>query len=639
MRTYTLVNGTNEDGSALVPAILDEVYNIPSGVSLVVPDGAELVMQGLAIRSETGRDEHGDPATLVTYSTTEMPPEQLAESTSETAVSCPTLNIADGARFIVDSGASFLINTIKKDMNTVLPAINISGLFETQADVVSAGVTVNSTGMLGGIGAFINSQIIINGGRTEALDLTVAGTDIYLNGTGADLNSLTVLEDPTVGEGEWAYKNGSLLVYTGNPTVGTLQLESGATLEVQTTSRPNDDSFIGTNDTVTVTGGLSGAGSVVMRSGVLTIDPEASVSRSNIVAPKVDDLFGITLGTVYDYTGTIKNAIASAWFSFPRTEPDTIAAASGAVPVIGLTIDGGYYTGGFAPGRFDGNVKSGNISSIGTFAGDTVSIAALKAAFGAEALSYTYDVLGSPTTKDKTVLLEMCVDGVYSYRLLEGDDSVPAANVERILCYFELFTPNGFGGSTITATSTDFTGTGILGGSGAGSVTGGTTRLAIAGRRQPTPDPDPDPDPAPDPDPDPAPDPDPDPDPAPAEKNAPAALRAETTALPETGDHTYLLSVYNAAGREITDLAGAKVRARMRFTLPDGWNKNSVFAVFRLPGGGLKAVKATVDPANGLLTFYTDTLGEFTLVSFEYTGTLYTPEFYDALEAYLAALA
>ena len=50
-------------------------------------------------------------------------------------------------------------------------------------------------------------------------------------------------------------------------------------------------------------------------------------------------------------------------------------------------------------------------------------------------------------------------------------------------------------------------------------------------------------------------------------------------------------------------------------------------------------MKATVDPANGLLTFYTDTLGEFTLVSFEYTGTLYTPEFYDALEAYLAALA
>ena len=223
----------------------------------------------------------------------------------------------------------------------------------------------------------------------------------------------------------------------------------------------------------------------------------------------------------------------------------------------------------------------------------------------------------------------MKAGGVYSWHILGESETVSAENVERILCYSELFSPNGFGSTSITATSTDFTGTGILGGSGAGSVTGGTTRLAIAGRRQPAPDPIPDPEP----------DPKPDPDPDPAEENAPAALRVVVTELPGKSAPAYRLSVFDSAGREVTDLGGAKVRARMRFTLPDGWKKDSIFAVFRLPGNGLKAVKASYDAENRLLVFYTDTVGEFTLVNFEYSGTLYLPDFYTALEAYLTTLA
>ena len=110
------------------------------------------------------------------------------------------------------------------------------------------------------------------------------------------------------------------------------------------------------------------------------------------------------------------------------------------------------------------------------------------------------------------------------------------------------------------------------------------------------------------------------------------------TALPGKGAHAYRLAVYDAAGRRVTLPTGASVRAKMRFELPADWKADSIFAVFRLPDGSLKAAKATYDPGSGTLSFAADTAGEFTLVSFEFHGKLYGKEFYSALETYLAAL-
>ncbi len=206
---------------------------------------------------------------------------------------------------------------------------------------------------------------------------------------------------------------------------------------------------------------------------------------------------------------------------------------------------------------------------------------------------------------------------------------------------------SGFSGLTVMTTTTSATGTGILGGNGSGS-TGGKLILRSTGasRHGTTPaDPgttDPDPGTTDDPIIPAAPDtpvkPSGTSDGTGTGERTPNALRAVVTALPGKGQKAYRLAVYDAAGRRVNLPMGASVRARMRFELPADWKADSIFAVFRLPDESLKAVKAQYDAATGTLSFVTDTAGEFTLVNFEYRGTLYTPQFYAALETYLNTL-
>ena len=71
--------------------------------------------------------------------------------------------------------------------------------------------------------------------------------------------------------------------------------------------------------------------------------------------------------------------------------------------------------------------------------------------------------------------------------------------------------------------------------------------------------------------------------------------------------------------------------ARFKFKLPDDWDVNAVFAVFRNADGTLTAFKARYDAASGTLSFDADLTGTFALVSFPFKGKLYSAEFYAAL--------
>ena len=96
-----------------------------------------------------------------------------------------------------------------------------------------------------------------------------------------------------------------------------------------------------------------------------------------------------------------------------------------------------------------------------------------------------------------------------------------------------------------------------------------------------------------------------------------------------TGGRYYAVRIYNGA-REVAD-PGQKMTARMNFTLPDGWDADAIFAVFRNADGSLTAFKAVYDPVAGTLTFHTDCTGTFALVSFPFEGKLYSADFYAAL--------
>lgn len=69
----------------------------------------------------------------------------------------------------------------------------------------------------------------------------------------------------------------------------------------------------------------------------------------------------------------------------------------------------------------------------------------------------------------------------------------------------------------------------------------------------------------------------------------------------------------------------------MKYTLPNGFDPNALYVVFRSASGTLTAVRATYDAETGELVFTTGNLGHFTVVSFAFGGLEFSADFYAAL--------
>ena len=208
------------------------------------------------------------------------------------------------------------------------------------------------------------------------------------------------------------------------------------------------------------------------------------------------------------------------------------------------------------------------------------------------------------------VLVEVCVDGVYGFVRLNESNSVSATVIEG-------YGHPGTGGGTSTTTNTSFTGSGILGGSGAGSVTGGSQRFALGGTRLPAPDPKPDPEP----------------DPAPTAATRPAAAQADSDVRiwtePEAADECYELHI-EIDGEAVSRVA-RPVEVRMKYTLAPEAADLPLYVVFVDASGELRAFAAYYDEETGELVFSSDISGTFAVVVFSFDGKLFSAAFYDAL--------
>ena len=106
---------------------------------------------------------------------------------------------------------------------------------------------------------------------------------------------------------------------------------------------------------------------------------------------------------------------------------------------------------------------------------------------------------------------------------------------------------------------------------------------------------------------------------------------ADDGAIPENRSETFSLRLFEG-DREIRTLEGGTVHVSMDWQMPASWNPESVFAVFRDDSGELHAFRATWDQATGRLVFDSDMLGDFVLVWMDWDGVLFSDDFYAALE-------
>ena len=238
-------------------------------------------------------------------------------------------------------------------------------------------------------------------------------------------------------------------------------------------------------------------------------------------------------------------------------------------------------------------------------ADDTISYADLSRALGEDA----------PATEELEAskyhyFAVTCANGAYGYKLFKPDGS-ETADAKDVALLFRMRVygiRDPMGGSSTTATNTSFTGTGVLGGNGAGSVSGGTKSLAVTGIRRSS---------------------------ETSEQDSVTDPEPEETA----GFHVWVEELHEEGCFELhLEIAGKAVRrlmkpvkVRMAYTLTDGSESKPLYAVFRDTDGSLKAFEAYFDPATGILSFNSDMAGRFVVVSFDFEGEPFSEEFYQAL--------
>jgi len=248
-------------------------------------------------------------------------------------------------------------------------------------------------------------------------------------------------------------------------------------------------------------------------------------------------------------------------------------------------------------------------------------------------------------------------------RKIEEIQSIPLENVIAIRILEVRSVTNGEGGSASTSTETAFTGSGILGGSGAGSVSGGsrygiftgtkdysaggkekeqekekqkkggnksggsrtggaetaqtipaegrTLRVIVAVRQE----------------------------------DAQAEVsEGQDAGVPAGAYRIYVLSIYDGF-TEVADPEGETLSVEMVFEVPQTWVPREtgadredaartdgayegLYAVFAGTDGELTACPAVYDDTTGLLTFVTDRAGDFVVVQFLTQETTYSEAFY-----------
>ena len=602
---YTLVNGE-------LPGILDEEYTI-EGVTLIVPPDSSLLLNGVGALIDPDTKE------VVEYYFENEPVNPVTDYTLDE--SAPRLTVSTNAGLRIDSGAVVQMKSIKSRVIDayIRPTLNVvgGGILSILGDVSGDGIiTMNgSAGTLLGSGQIQGERINVDTAVLSGNEVVFEAENIHVSG-GGSIDSLTVADSFVTLEDSVEIES-----FTGSGVTTVIFNEPGSIRNITvdgSLTLATDESLTYYSDSQanSVTGVIRGDGEVVFSSGIYTIGSSAIREGETVSAGGG--------AIVYDYSD---QAVTSASTTPLRVRPDNAPAPGedGLIPLAVSVVNEYMYSDDsrivatmgvdqiIDPAQSE--VPAPSISTSGN-----IDLAALKAY--AEQLRPTVTITNNNTLENAPYVVELLhrssgnelSTSFYTPSKLTG--TVPAADVVlvRLTLLVQWTNPNA--GGTITTTNTSFTGTGVLGGSGAGSVGGGRSSVLFRGsaNSHQTPDPVvPDPvvcNPVV-------------PDPVPVD--TPAAWRVIVSA----GGRYYTVRVYNGA-REVLN-PGVKMTARMNFTLPDGWDAEAIFAVFRNADGSLTAFKAAYDPIAGTLTFHTDCTGTFALVSFPFEGTPYSDAFYEAL--------
>ena len=690
-KDYVFVNG-------MVPGRLDEAYTV-EGCNLILPCGSKLILSSVGQATNIESQE-------VTYYSGEVtsadsdPLKDLLNYDKyfyedETAAS---LTIGKGASFVVESGAeveSVVTPCLSKKTTSdiIAPSLKVTdnGILNVNGNLNGGVLSVGEGASLKGSGTVSAEQMVIHspsclGGSDVTLcshDCTIYGSGtidtLKLNGSNVFLNS---------GDGSVTINN----IVSSSPAGSPNELIAGNSMTLGNISLTGNLALLTANgygqSTVvsTLQGKVSG-GTLSLGSGTYQLVDGFSCSASSLITDNSHVI-------VYDYSDGF--AFSANNFKAPLlVDPGTVTISMPGT--VEKTEEGQTVTYYKVPVVKVEAWESGTGNAGLWFDIKEVELLAqLDIPVGQTGtyLKELHETLtsGSSTAPVLMYELQYLENGIFRTVFFTDptiDNSFSCFSGENLylIRVSELMNfPGGQGGSPATSTQTSYTGSGVLGGSGAGSITIGGVTYNLSSATdvnlhptpdptptpdpdpdpqptpdptptpdpdpdpQPTPDPDPDPQPTPDPDPDPQPTPDPDPDPQPTPDPDPAPLVAfvEENTEPELVWVEVAPAVNNNAaspvetqyvllaleGEKTLEELGGKATVSMNYTLPEEYAGKQLYIVFRDKNNKLVAFRARYSNITGLLRFITDRLGTFMIVGLDFDvpeGEEFPEEFYEAL--------
>lgn len=591
---YKLINGS-------VTGILDEAYSIPGDLTLIIPEDASLLMSSTGIITETYTDpDTQEEVTEIRRYTSAPEDMQLHGQDFNVTGSAANLKIKSGTKLVIEKGGSLNMRAYDtvpgKDYSTkYLPVISVEGELELDGDITGTGTVLFADGSgLSGDGVLACSAVEFGEGQTaQTYSLNVADCNVTVWGGNVSLDELHVSGDTCIN-------------YRDNLTVNDTVIDDGATLSVRVALSPKS-----TDPTVSFKGSLSG-GSLFAQSGTAVISSGCKVDGTSFAGNNN------YCGNILDYSQLSEEqpqaqldstTIAPLVINPATTSTASLADGKYTIPVYDVFV-----------------VDSSNrqafsrlyLIEVSTYQGhESIQVSA----DGSGSFILTDELVGATLNPDiympdttKTLEIIQKVGDTFVISNSVGTDGIDASTVAAVRWMYKQRTETQIGGSTVTATLTANTGTGILGGSGAGSMQGGTGTSILRGAES-----------------------------KPAggsQENSPAGNEnpggsaadpaAELTYIVTEKQDCLNLSVFRD-GQQVNFLGLSKIAIRTPYTLPSGFDVSRLYVVFRNADGSLTAVAAKYDAASGELTFETGNTGDFVVVSFSFSGTEFSSEFYAAL--------
>ncbi|MBQ6621470.1 MAG: hypothetical protein IJH75_01385 [Mogibacterium sp.] len=658
--SYLLKNGTTT-------GILDEEY-ILDNIRLTIPKDACLKLGAMVIRTEEWLPEDAtEIETDVTRYTTDVP-----DGANEPVLGNGPVDFQDvGARLVigknatltVNDGASVKLMEIVNNATNYLPytlksELIIRGILDVKGVVEGGCVNIEEGGTLTGTGKVLSSEVDLHpaGNLSEdvlledsALTVHAFGNDNWRSVSAKIKDSVIYLKGTNINIPELIVSGVSrLCVDTATFSfckVGDITLTKGSDLAILANEHDywsNDRYGEGIPDRLLedcgleIYGKISG-GTVSVLAGCV----EYTGSQTDVLPAVPDDFASRALVTKIDMETSDLPLNMTPADAAARLKQDQIPVTE--ISVLDTLV---------SPEILARQWDIGYILPMDPLTREkdqTFTVDSFLAAYG-------ISTEGETMQSEYYTALEVIRSDLSRERLWPSDPTEFSTDDVILIRVLKIHGRGGQGGGSATHTTTSFTGSGVLGGTGAGSVKAGSGTTVIIGTSSPVTPPD-----------------DPgdgdggggntDTRPAirPVANNRvvrTAAARTATSAA-ATDDLVVTVSVLEPtneapadtdpalpqlwqltvtrAGTPITDLTGNAVRVVLPFVAPEDWGtpeeiaQESLYAVFADENGKLTAYEAQYDPATGEVQFDAEQTGAFVIVRFSYEEEPFTEDFYRAL--------